>query len=399
VTLPRSFRFIAPVLRYNRAMLPERAENVIELPRRARHGRHPRWRAAWSELDARMLGLERRMAGLDRHYRRFPVPERLRYAIAWSVLVHLAVLFGVTFKPASPSIVPPQPQLEVALVNAFTAVKPEKAEALAQHNLDGGGNTDEKRRAQNPLPLPEVPAPKTDLKSAGMGAEPVASKPAPATAELESRTRRVQELEQEAKQLMAQPGPAAQVEQRPPAPQAVAAEPAAPAPVLAAAPTPPAAPAAAQTSPGLPSATEILQSSFDIARLEAKITRDWEAYQQRPRRRFVGARTQEFRFARYVEDWRHKIERVGELNYPQAARDQRAYGSLVVTVSIRSDGSLEKFEIHRPSGQKILDEAARRIVDLAAPFAPFPPEIAKDTDVLSITRTWTFTRADRLVAD
>ena len=116
-------------------------------------------------------------------------------------------------------------------------------------------------------------------------------------------------------------------------------------------------------------------------------------------RRFVGARTQEFRFARYIEDWRMKIERIGELNYPQAARDQKIYGTLVVTVSIKSDGSLETVDINRPSGQRILDAAALRIVQLAAPFAPFPPDIARDTDILSITRTWIFTRSDQLVTE
>jgi len=70
-----------------------------------------------------------------------------------------------------------------------------------------------------------------------------------------------------------------------------------------------------------------------------------------------------------------------------------------VTVSIKSDGSLERVEINRPSGQRILDAAAQRIVQLAAPFAPFPADIAKDTDILSITRTWIFTRTDQLVTE
>jgi protein TonB len=148
-----------------------------------------------------------------------------------------------------------------------------------------------------------------------------------------------------------------------------------------------------------PSASDIVSRGMEIARLEAQIAREWENYQQRPRRRFIGARAQEFRFARYIEDWRAKVERVGELNYPQAARDQRIYGSLVVTVSIKSDGSLERVEINRPSGQRILDAAAQRIVQLAAPFAPFPADIAKDTDILSITRTWIFTRTDQLVTE
>jgi protein TonB len=138
---------------------------------------------------------------------------------------------------------------------------------------------------------------------------------------------------------------------------------------------------------------------MEIARLEAQIAREWESYQQRPRRRFIGARAQEFRFAQYIENWRAKVERVGEVNYPQAARDQRIYGTLVVTVSIKSDGSLEAVEINRPSGQRVLDAAALRIVRLAAPFAPFPADIARDTDILSITRTWIFTRSDQLVTE
>ena len=96
--------------------------------------------------------------------------------------------------------------------------------------------------------------------------------------------------------------------------------------------------------------------------------------------------------------WRLKIERIGELNYPQAARDRRLYGSLVVTVSIRADGSLESVDINRSSGERILDQAAVRIVNLAAPYAPFPPDIAKDTDILSITRTWQFTREDQFLS-
>ena len=156
-------------------------------------------------------------------------------------------------------------------------------------------------------------------------------------------------------------------------------------------------PAPQEQTKDAPNAVDLMQRSLEIARLEAQISRDWDSYQKRPRRRFVGARTQEFRFARYIEDWRIKIERIGELNYPQAAREQKLYGSLVVTVSVRSDGSLEKVEINRSSGARILDEAALRIVKLTAPFAPFPADIAKDTDILSITRTWTFTRSDQLV--
>ena len=109
----------------------------------------------------------------------------------------------------------------------------------------------------------------------------------------------------------------------------------------------------------------------------------------------IGARTEDYRFAQYVEDWRQKIERVGNLNYPESARG-RLYGSMVITVVIKSDGSLERVEINHPSAHRLLDDAAKRIVQLAAPFASFPPDIGRDTDVIEITRTWAFTSADTL---
>ena len=115
-----------------------------------------------------------------------------------------------------------------------------------------------------------------------------------------------------------------------------------------------------------------MQRTLEAMRLEAQIAKDIEAYQQRPKRRFVGARAEEYRFARYVEDWRAKVERVGNLNYPEAARALKLYGSLLLTVSIRGDGSVENVEINRSSGQKVLDAAAVKIVEMAAPFAAFP---------------------------
>jgi protein TonB len=146
--------------------------------------------------------------------------------------------------------------------------------------------------------------------------------------------------------------------------------------------------------------SDLLQRSLEIARLEAQAVRDFEAYQRRPKRRFVGARTQEYRFTRYIEDWRLKVERIGNMNYPEAARREKLYGALQLTVGIKSDGSLESLEINRSSGEKILDEAAMRIVKLAGQngFAPFPPDISRDTDILHITRIWSFTRSDGLTS-
>jgi protein TonB len=97
-----------------------------------------------------------------------------------------------------------------------------------------------------------------------------------------------------------------------------------------------------------------------------------------------------------MEAWRRKVERIGNLNYPEAAKDQGLYGSLILRVAVRADGSLEAVRVLRSSGQPLLDEAAKQIVELAAPFAPFPPDIAAETDVLDITRTWQFQRNNQL---
>jgi protein TonB len=136
----------------------------------------------------------------------------------------------------------------------------------------------------------------------------------------------------------------------------------------------------------MPTSIELMQQTLEAMRLEAQIAKDQDAYQKRPKRKFIGARAEEYRFARYVEDWRLKVERVGNLNYPEIARQQKLYGNLVVTVSIRADGSVEKIEIERSSGQRVLE----------APFAPLPSGIRRDTDILHITRTYTFTRGDEL---
>jgi protein TonB len=124
-----------------------------------------------------------------------------------------------------------------------------------------------------------------------------------------------------------------------------------------------------------------------------------QAYQERPRKKFIGARASEYRFAMYVDNWRLKIERIGNLNYPEEAKSRRIYGSLQLTVGIRPDGDVDSVEVNRTSGQKVLDQAAIRIVRLAGPFDRFPDSIKADTDILYITRTWTFARGDQVFAE
>ncbi|HSH98519.1 MAG TPA: TonB family protein, partial [Methyloradius sp.] len=145
--------------------------------------------------------------------------------------------------------------------------------------------------------------------------------------------------------------------------------------------------------------TDLMASSLDIARFEAQIAKEQDEYQKRPKRKYIGARTQEYRFATYVEAWRQKVEKIGNLNYPEAAKSQKLYGQLRMTVNIKSDGSIENISIDQSSGSKVLDDAAKNIVTMAAPYAAFPDDIRKDTDILGITRTWTFTKQDSLATE
>jgi protein TonB len=336
-------------------MSAQPVRNVLPWPRRAKHPRRGSWGSAVDRLDARVAELERRIADFDRRYAQMTIRTRFCATAGISLLVHAFVIFGLTFTvPDLRELQNMAPPLDVVLVNTKSPAKPAKADALAQHNLDGGGNTDAKQRASSPLPAVNQNTQITDLQQA---------------------KKRVAELEQEARRVLARAG----ISQVDIAPAKSAPE-----------PTPEKAPAV--------DGTELMQRSLAIARLEAQIAKDWNAYQERPRRKFVGARTQEYRFARYIEDWRQKVERIGELNYPQAARDQRIYGSLMATVSIRADGSLERVQIDRSSGNKVLDEATVQIVKMAAPYSALPADITRDTDVLHITRTWTYTRADKLVS-
>lgn len=280
-------------------------------------------------------------------------PRRnLTLALGVSLLLH-GILLAIRFTPPDFVDRARERALEVILVNSKSKARPDKAQAKAQTNLDGGGNTEEDRRAKTPLP------PSANTREGD---------------QLVDAQRRVAELEAQAQmQLTRLKGE-----------RAVSADRTKPEPN----------PTAETARTGL----DMASSAMAIARLEGQIARQMEEYNQRPRKKFIGARVEEYRFAQYVEDWRQKIERIGNLNYPAAAKG-RLYGSLVLTVIIKADGELKHVEVSRSSGQSLLDDAARRIVQLAAPYARFPESIRKDTDELEITRTWTFTNADRLRAD
>jgi protein TonB len=263
----------------------------------------------------------------------------LMTAFAVSLGLHATALAIRFVDPEFLRVRSTDPPLEIILVNARSEVRPPSPDALAQANLDGGGANDAGRRTS---PLPSA----FEMRDGDT---------------LDAARRAVQQLEEEQKKLLAQleRGELAQ-------------------------PTP-----LSESRPAADTGS-VEQVARQLARMQAEIAKQISDYQKRPRRHHFMPSTSEYRFARYVEDWRARVEKIGNEHYPEEARG-KIYGALRMTVAIRKDGTVAEATIEESSGAPVLDRAARRIVKLAAPYPPFPPDIARDTDILEITRTWIFT--------
>lgn len=146
----------------------------------------------------------------------------------------------------------------------------------------------------------------------------------------------------------------------------------------------------AETVPETLDSRELMQRYLSQARLAPDSLSEARSAPERPRRKFISANTREHLYAAYMRSWVAKVERVGNMNYPEAARRQNLEGSLVLSVDVLADGSVEQIRVLRSSGIDLLDEAAVRIVRLASPYSELPPEIRAEADVLTITRTWQF---------
>ena len=298
-------------------------------------------------------------------------------AVGISVFVH-AVILTIHFEPELKKLANKLPSLNVVLVNAKTKTAPDKAELLAQANLDRGGNTDANRQMKSILPAPKQKTTEVKLRPSAEASS--AAKAAKLQAQEVREQKRVDALEKQAQELLTQINAVKKVDSNP-TQDAASAE-----------PEKGDQKALAKTL----NRADLIAASIEIDRLEAQIAKQQDEMQKRPKRRFLGSRTKEASDAMYLEAWRQKVERIGNMNYPEAARNQKLYGQLRMTVSIKADGSIEKIVIDKSSGSKILDEAAKNILNLAAPYAKFSAEMQKNTDILDITRTWTFTQEDAL---
>jgi len=276
-------------------------------------------------------------------------------AVAASLLAHGALLAMHFVAPAPQSVVAADPGLEVILVNAKHAAKPLKADALAQANLDGGGQAD-KGRSKSPLP---------DMRKVEEGDSVQAS------------ARRIAELEQQQKELLTQANKS--TFSAPPITEKDKLNP-------------------------LASGSDLLESSKAIARMAAEISQTVEEQNKRPRKTFITPSTQEVGYAMYYKTLQKRIEDIGTLNFPQK-NGRKMYGELVVYIPIFQDGTIYQKDggarVERSSGNPALDAAALNIVRRAAPFGRFPPNmLSSDKDDLWVVITrFKFTREEKMEAN
>ncbi|MGH8583689.1 MAG: TonB family protein [Gammaproteobacteria bacterium] len=308
--------------------------------------------------------------------------DRLALTICFAVIVHAVVILGVTFKP-------PEVQasrfrsLDVILVHNRALEKVEDAEVLAQVSAAGGGDNEDNVRPATPFRAP-FPEERADIAAA------------PPPGQVSALERSVQR--EPVRDLVKQtPLPAPRAAPEPVVSTVAQMEATSkPLPVEAAAPATDSAPAESAETSG--ASSSLVSRSLAMASLNAEIAQRLEARAKRPRRKYIAATTQEYKYAAYMEAWRAKVERIGNLNYPEKARRNRLTGSLILDVALKPNGSIAEISVRRPSGFRVLDEAAIRIVKLAAPYGRFPADIRRETDLLHITRTWQFLSNYRLAS-
>lgn len=267
--------------------------------------------------------------------------DRLGVTLLFSLILHAVVILGITFRIEKPR--PSLPALDVTLLNTANGETPLRADFLAQANNAGGGDNARARLPGSPTsgPLPEADG------AAPRALDPAAPQPQPISSTEVLTQRRA-------------PVPMISISQHTQAPAQL-----------------------------LPVAVIPIEQRLEMARLAAEVRAESQAYAKRPRRKFISANTREYAYAAYMRAWVARIERVGNLNYPDQARRRELHGQLVLTVGLHRDGSIASIDVIKGSGYKVLDDAAIRIVHLAAPFPPLPA-VKNRVDELYITRTWQF---------
>ncbi len=339
--------------------------------------------------------------------------DRLSVTLFFAVCAHLIVVLGITFvhedRPRSQAS-----SLDVVLVQRKSEQAPPDADFLGQANQEGGGESVTVERPATPLPSPllanepEVAAASPPVVASRPVEAPPLADPLPDEAPLRPDSPPLPILAQQTR-AVADPVPPTPTTPERKSTRETRRSDAAPAEKSAKAPptkkVPPApeplptpAPSAESAPVQTIDAATLVRRSLAMASLSAEVDQRLDAYAKRPRKKWISARTREHKYAAYMEAWRAKVERVGNLNYPDEARRRQLSGDLLVEVAITADGAVDDIIIRRSSGHKVLDDAAVRIVRLAAPYARFPKSIREETDILHIQRTWRFLASNRFAS-
>ncbi|GAB6043101.1 energy transducer TonB [Endothiovibrio diazotrophicus] len=276
--------------------------------------------------------------------------DRLGLTLFIALVLHAILILGLGFDWDNPAERTAPPTLDVVLAQPREAPEPEEAEYLAPTNNEGAGNVTEPSEPEQRRADPAA------LQHRSTPVPPVLNNAPPQKPASPSQVVTAQQAKR-----------AAPVKRAP----------------------------ATHQEKALPSAAQLMELSLEMARLEAGISETQRAYAKRKRQRYIDATTREHLYAAYMAAWVAKVEKVGNLNYPGEARRRSLSGALILDVALNADGSLNGISLLRSSGERVLDDAAIRIVRLSAPYAPFPKKMARDIDVLHITKTWQFLNSNR----
>lgn len=276
-----------------------------------------------------------------------PNNNSLLIALFVAVIVHIVLVLGMNFTTTQPERI--DKPIDITLVNTPVKKTPEKTDFLAQENQIGAGKEIKK---------PEPPAQKPSSKE-------------------QSKVKKIKKIAREVA--------------KPKAVQKIIAQPKAEKKVVASNKI-----AKVNKPEKRPQLTaESLQKQ--IAQLGAAIRQSGPSADQAKIKFIDSVSAHKYVAAQYMKDWETKVERMGNLNYPEEAAKKNFSGALTMDVGINADGSVYSIRINRSSGDPALDEAAKRIVRMSAPFAPLPLELRKELDVLVITRVWKFSDLSGLV--
>lgn len=269
--------------------------------------------------------------------------DKLLFCAFLALAFHAMVLFGIGFKVPDLSSDSQQKTFNVVLAQFESESRPEKADFIGQANQEGGGESE------------DLQAPSTTEMAQFNDPNKVASEP------------------QLAQSAQYQPKANSQV-------ISVSGDETTDSDVRD----------KSENDNSVPDAAELINRSYELSGLIANLDNQNNNQARKGRKRAVSASIHRASDALYLDTWRRKIERIGNLNYPEKAKQNKVYGNLTLKVALNKDGTINSLKITESSGKKLLDDAALRIVRLAAPFPPLTKEMTKDTDILEIIRVWRF---------